>query len=161
MLRAVGEGSAHLGLGRRRSRGHSCLSVCWLWSRAEERGQDPLTGLPRGPTPSALQPLRPKRGEEPRLLLLLFPRPNERPHSFGTVPPATPSPSAGWSARPGGQPPTHCTRNLPPGLRNPRPQVRPSSARCSFLFPAVLLCNNRVGQWPQRRAQSHECDCAQ
>lgn len=49
MLRAVGEGSAHLGSGRRRSRGHSCLSVCWLWSRAEERSQDPLTGLPEAP----------------------------------------------------------------------------------------------------------------
>lgn len=39
------------------------------------------------------------------------PRPNERPRRLGTVPPATPSPPAGWWARPGGQPPTHGTRN--------------------------------------------------
>ncbi|MEJ1276085.1 hypothetical protein NN561_006987 [Cricetulus griseus] len=68
MLRAGGrEGSAHLGRGRRRSWGHSCLSVSWLRSGAVERGQDPLTPLPRGPTPPALQPLQPKRRGGARL----------------------------------------------------------------------------------------------
>lgn len=49
MLRAVGEGSAHLGRGRRRSRGHSSLSVCWLWSglRREDRIHSP--GYPEAP----------------------------------------------------------------------------------------------------------------
>lgn len=100
-----------------------------------------------------------------RPLLAALPRPNERPGRLGTVPPATPSPPVGWWARPGVQPPTpRHWESPPPGLRDPRPRDRPSSARCSLCSrrccpakgPASQTClrHHGAGQWPQRRAQN-------
>lgn len=94
--------AAHLGRGRRRPRGHSCLAAAGSQTGAGERGQGPLTRL-QPPTPprragpaSAPQPLLRERVRELRgpRLGLLFPRPQIKGSRHpGHRPLTTPSPT--------------------------------------------------------------------
>lgn len=83
------------------------------------------------------------------------PRPNERPRRLGTVPPTTPSPPAGWWARPGGQPPTHGTRNhCLPGFGIRDLGSAPLAPAAVFLGGAVL-CKGQFRKPASATAGSH------